>query len=97
MVGVAAATFACLFSWRRSLQKARLGKTPKLGKDAMTEGERALLKSLLHKPIRISYRRDGWRPSGSLPAPATTADLNALIRDRFAKVDHDAGSIVVEK
>jgi hypothetical protein len=96
MIGLAAATCVGLLSWNRSLHKARPATTSKLAKDAMTEGEKALLKSLRRKPIRISYRPDGWRPTGSLPAPATTADLNALIMDRFAKVDHAAGSIVVD-
>jgi hypothetical protein len=97
MMGLAAATCAGMLSWRRSLRKPPSTVISARVKDAMSEGERALLKRLRQKPIRITYRRDGWRADGSLPAPATMADLNALIRDRFARVDHDARCIVVNR
>jgi hypothetical protein len=97
MMGLAAATCAGMLSWRRSLQKAPSTVTSTRVRDAMSDGEKALLRRLRQKPIRITYRRDGWRTEGSLPAPATMTDLNALIRDRFARVDHDTRCIVVNK
>lgn len=61
----------------------------------MTDGQTTLLNRLRRSPFPVVYGRNGWRPAGSLPKPATRADFDALLKNGHARIDHAAGNLVV--